>query len=84
MHRNLFIKIADQGTSLSYYGGMHFANKAAAHELKAINALLKCANTSMLHFPLLALVSPIFFFFSSSYLLCFSGASAWSSFDCCL
>ncbi len=32
------------------------SSKAAAHELKSINALLKSANTSMLHFPLLCLV----------------------------
>ncbi len=55
VHKNLFIKIADEGTSKMLYGGLHNANKAAAHELKGIQSLL-ATNTPLLHFPLLALI----------------------------
>lgn len=55
IHRNLFIKFcADENTSL--YGTAHFAQKAASHEIKALNALIS-TNTSRLHFPLMALFS---------------------------
>jgi hypothetical protein len=55
VHKNLFIKIADEATSRTLYGGLHAANKAAAHELKGIQSLLD-TNTPLLHFPLLALI----------------------------
>ena len=63
VHKNLFIKIADEGTSKMLYGGLHNANKAAAHELKGIQSLLS-TNTPLLHFPLLALIQGLMHFFS--------------------
>ena len=58
IHRNLFIKFCSEDTSLNtstLYGDTHYAQKAASHELKSLNALLRC-NVSRLHFPLISLV----------------------------
>ncbi len=50
--RNLFIKFCSDEVQLKLYGGAHFAQKAASHELKSLNALISAAVPS-LHFPLM-------------------------------
>lgn len=50
--RNLFLKFCSDRRQLELYGGAHFAQKAAAHELKSLNALISAAVPG-LHFPLM-------------------------------
>eukprot|EP01114_Cavostelium_apophysatum_P012812 TRINITY_DN2960_c0_g1_i3.p1 TRINITY_DN2960_c0_g1~~TRINITY_DN2960_c0_g1_i3.p1 ORF type:complete len:1024 (+),score=326.20 TRINITY_DN2960_c0_g1_i3:288-3359(+) len=57
----IFFKVARDITSMgnttrsSLYGGDHFAQKSASHELKAVMALSDCL-VSGLHFPMMAIV----------------------------
>lgn len=50
---NIFFKLAADSNRL--YGGDQYAAKAAGHELKGLNALLKC-RTLKLRLPLVALL----------------------------
>ena len=50
---NVFFKLASDSSRL--YGGDQFAAKAAGHELKGLNALLKCKPKGI-HLPLVALL----------------------------
>ena len=51
---NCFIKFCSSQHHNDLYGGAHFAQKAAKHELRSLNALIGC-QVSSLHFPLVCL-----------------------------
>lgn len=56
MAKQLFMKYARDNIRLRLYDGDSWAQKAALHELKSLNALIAC-NIPNLHFPLMACLS---------------------------
>lgn len=56
MAKQLFLKYARDNIKLRLYNGDAWAQKAAIHELKSLNALIGC-NIPNLHFPLMACLS---------------------------
>jgi len=56
MAKQLFLKYARDNIKLRLYNGDAWAQKAAIHELKSLNALIAC-NIPNLHFPLMACLS---------------------------
>lgn len=54
--KQLFLKYARDNIKLRLYNGDAWAQKAAIHELKSLNALIGC-NIPNLHFPLMACLS---------------------------
>lgn len=56
MAKQLFMKYARDNIRLRLYDGDSWAQKAALHELKSLNALIAC-NIPNLHFPLMACIS---------------------------
>lgn len=56
MAKQLFMKYARDNMRLRLYDGDSWAQKAALHELKSLNALIAC-NIPNLHFPLMACLS---------------------------
>lgn len=56
MQEHMFFKFSRDATDIMLYGGDVWAQKAAGHELKALNALIS-ASVANLHFPLMCLVT---------------------------